>query len=102
MISKSIFSGILFSLLHHGKHRKVIIIFGGSLLAIGFIGMLTTGSIVIQDRANNNLTPQGYPKTGIMGISVYSFEYAFLFITIFGLFLFAGGTVGMDSKKKLK
>jgi len=37
-----------------------------------------------------------------MGIAVYSFEYAFLFITIFGLFLFAGGMVGMDSKKKLK
>ena len=92
----------MFSLLHHGKHRKVIILFGGSLLAIGFIGMLTTGSIVIQDTANNNLTPQGYPKTGIKGISVYSFEYAFLFITIFGLFLLAGGMVGMDSKKKLK
>jgi hypothetical protein len=64
--------------------------------------MLSTGSIVIQDTANNNLTPQGYPKTGIKGISVYSFEYAFLFITIFGLFLLAGGMVGMDSKKKLK
>lgn len=102
MISKNIFSGIGFFLLHHGKRRRNIIIFGGSLLAIGFIGMITTGSIVIQDTANNNLTPQGYPKTAIMGISIYSFEYAFLFITIFGVFLFAGGMVGMDSKKKLK
>jgi hypothetical protein len=102
MISKNIFSGIGFFLLHHGKRRRNIIIFGGSLLAIGFIGMITTGSIVIQDTANNNLTPQGYPKTAIMGISIYSFEYAFLFITILGVFLFAGGMVGMDSKKKLK
>ena len=102
MISKSIYSGIVFSLLHHGKNRKGIIIFGGSLLAIGFIGMLTTGSIVIQDTVNNNLTPKGYPKTEVLGISVYSFEYAFLFITIFGVFLFTGGMVGMDSKKKQK
>lgn len=102
MISKNIFSGIGFFLLHHGKRRRNIIIFGGSLLAIGFIGMITTGSIVIQDTANNNLTPQGYPQTGIMGISIYSFEYAFLFITILGVFLFAGGMVGMDSQKKLK
>jgi predicted permease len=102
MISKNIFSGIGFFLLHHGKRRRNIIIIGGSLLAIGFIGMITTGSLVIQDTANNNLTPQGYPKTAIMGISIYSFEYAFLFITILGFFLFAGGMVGMDSKKKLK
>jgi predicted permease len=102
MISKNIFSGIVFFLLHHGKRRRNIILFGGSLLAIGFIGMITTGSLVIQDTANNNLTPQGFPKTAIMGISIYSFEYAFLFITILGVFFFAGGMVGMDSKKKLK
>ena len=102
MITKNIFSGIMFFLLHHGKRRRNIIIFGGSLLAIGFIGMITTGSIVIQDTVNNNFTPQGYPKTAIMGISIYSFEYAFLFITILGVFFFAGGMVGMDSKKKLK
>ena len=100
MVSKNIFSGIMFFILHHGKVRRNIIILGGVILAIGFIGMVITGSIVIQDTANNNLTPNGYPKTSILGISVYSFEYAFLFTTIFGVFLFSGGMVGMDSKKK--
>ena len=74
---------------------------GGSILAIGFIGMIITGSIVIQDIANNNLTPNGYPKTAILGISVYSFEYVFLFITIFGVFLFSGdGCNGFKEKTK--
>jgi len=86
--------------LHHGKKRKNVIIIGGATLAIGFIGMITTGSIVIQDTVNNNLTPNGYPKTQILGISVYSFEYASLFLTVFGVFLFTGGVVAMDSKKK--
>ena len=63
--------------------------------------MIITGSIVIQDTANNNLTPNGYPKTAILGISVYSFEYAFLFITIFGVFLFSGdGCNGFKEKTK--
>jgi hypothetical protein len=63
--------------------------------------MIITGSIVIQDTANNNLTPNGYPKTAIRGISVYSFEYVFLFITIFGVF-YSQEMVAMDSKKKEK
>jgi hypothetical protein len=66
---------------------------GGSILAIGFIGMIITGSIVIQDIANNNLTPNGYPKTAILGIS--------LFITIFGVFLFSrDGCNGFKEKTK--
>ncbi len=100
MVSKNIFSGISLFLLHSGKQRRNIIILGGSLLAIGFIGMVITGSIVIQDTANNNLTPKGYPKTEFLGISVYSYEYASLFITILGVFVFAGGMIGMDSKQK--
>ena len=102
MVSKNIFSSNIFFILHHGKERRNIIILGGLILAIGFIRMIITGSIVIQDTANNNLTPNGYPKTAILDISVYSFGYAFLFITIFGVFLFSGGVVAMDSKKKQK
>lgn len=88
------------SFLHHGKKRRNVIIIGGAILAIGFIGMIATGHLVIQDTVNNNLTPNGYPKTQILGISVYSFEYASLFLTVFGVFLFTGGVVAMDSKKK--
>ena len=102
MVSKNIFTPITLFLLHHGKQRRNIRILGGSLLAIGIIGMITTGSIVIQDTVNNNLTPKGYPKTEVLGISVYSFEYASLFITIFGVFLFTGGMIRMESKKKQK
>lgn len=88
--------------LHYGKERRNVIIIGGIILAIGLIGMIATGSIVIQDTANNNLTSQGYPATQVFGISVYSFEYMFAFLTIFGIFLFSGGLVAMDSKKKQK
>ena len=102
MVSKNIFSAIMFFILHHGKERRNIIILGGSILAIGFIGMIITGSIVIQDTANNNLTPNGYPKTAILGISVYSFEYVFLFITIFGVFLFSGGWLQWIQRKNKK
>ena len=102
MILKNIFSAIAFFILHHGKQRRNIIILGGSLLAIGFIGMITSGSIVIQDTVNQNLKPNGYPKTAIFGISVYSYEYASLFITILGVFVFTGGIVAMDSKIKQK
>ena len=66
MISKNIFTAITLFLLHHGKQRRNIRILGGSLLAIGIIGMITTGSIVIQDTVNNNLTPKGYPKTEVL------------------------------------
>lgn len=86
MFSKNIFSAIMFFILHHEKGRRKIIILGGSILAIGFIGMIITGSIVIQNTAINNLNSNGYPKTAILGISVYFFEYAFLFITIFRVF----------------
>ena len=74
MGSKNIFSAISLFFLYSGKQRRNIRIIGGCLLAIGIIGMITTGSIVIQDTAKNNLTPKGYPKTEILGISIYSFE----------------------------
>jgi hypothetical protein len=40
-----------------------------------------------------------YPKTELLGISVYSYEYASLFMSILGVFVFAGGMIGMDSKQ---
>jgi hypothetical protein len=91
MVSKNIFSAIMFFILHHGKRKKTYNNIGRIDSTIEFIGMIITGSIVIQDPTNNNLTPNGYPKTAILGISVYSFEYAFLFIIIFVVFLVSGG-----------
>lgn len=88
--------------LHYGKQRRNVIIIGGVILAIGLIGMIATGSIVIQDTANNNLTSQGYPATQVLGISVYSFEYASVFLIIFGIFLFSRGLIAMDSIEKTK
>ena len=97
---KNILTAMTLFFSHHGKKRRNVIIIGGAILAIGFIGMIATGSVVIQDTVNNNLTPNGYPKTQVLGISVYSFEYASLFLTVLGVFLFTGGVVAMDSKKK--
>ena len=64
---------------------------------MGFIGTIITAFIVIQDIVTNNLTSEGYPKTEIIGVSVYSFENITLFITIFGFFLLTGDLVAMDS-----
>ena len=97
---KNILTAMTLFFLHYGKKRRNVIIIGGAILAIGFIGMIVTGSVVIQDTANNNMDSHGYPKTQILGLSVYSYEYASLFLTVFGVFLFTGGLVAMDSKKK--
>jgi hypothetical protein len=88
------------SILHYIKQRRVVIIIGAVLLTIGFFGAITIGSIVINDSANNNLTPQGYPETAFLGISSFSWEYASVFTAILGVCIMFGGLVGMESKKK--
>ena len=57
-------------IVHYGKQRRNMIIIGSVILAIGLIGLY----IVIQDKANNNLTSKRYPLTQVLDISVYSFE----------------------------
>jgi hypothetical protein len=54
--SKNILTGMTLFFLHSGKQRRNVIIIGGVILAIGLIGMITMGSVVIQDTSNNNLT----------------------------------------------
>ena len=68
-------------------------------MTVGFFGAIAVGSIVINDAANNRLTPQGYPETQFLGISAFSYEYGLVFTTILGVFILSGGLV-MDSKKK--
>jgi hypothetical protein len=86
--------------LHYSKQRKTVIVIGAILLIIGFIGAVTIGTIVINDTANNNLTPQGYPKTEFLGISAFSYEYGSVFTAVLGMFVLIGGLFGMDSKRK--
>jgi hypothetical protein len=88
------------SILHYIKLRRIVILIGAVLLAIGFFGAITIGTIVINDAANNNLTAQGYPETAFLGISAFSWEYTSVFTAILGVFVMFGGLVGMDSKKK--
>ena len=85
--------------LHYSKQRKTVIIIGAVLLILGFIGAITIGTIVINDTANNNLTPQGYPKTEFLGISAFSYEYGSVFTAVLGMFVLIGGLFGMDSKR---
>ncbi|HEX2406879.1 MAG TPA: hypothetical protein VHJ38_06690, partial [Nitrososphaeraceae archaeon] len=87
---------------HYLRQRKIVIIIGAVLFTIGLIGAIIIGSIVINDTANNRLTSNGYPETQFLGISAFSYEYAFVFTTILGLFVLSGGLFGMDSKKKNK
>ena len=88
------------NVLHNSRQRKTVIIIGAILLILGFIGAVTIGTMVINDTANNNLTPQGYPKTEFLGISAFSYEYGSVFTAVLGMFVLIGGLFGMDSKKK--
>ena len=88
------------NVLHDSRQRKTVIIIGAILLILGFIGAVTIGTIVINDTANNNLTPQGYPKTEFLGISAFSYEYGSVFTAVLGMFVLIGGLFGMDSKRK--
>jgi hypothetical protein len=85
--------------LHYLKQRRIVIMIGAILMTIGFFGAISVGSIVINDTANNKLTPQGYPETQFLGISAYSYEYGLAFTTILGMFIFFGG-IFMDSKPR--
>ena len=99
MKAKNALSGSSLGILHYIKQRKVVIIIGAVLLILGFVAAVTIGTIVINDTVNNNLTPKGYPKTEFLGISAFSYEYASVFTTILGVFVFFGGLF-MDSKRK--
>ena len=90
------------TIFHYLRQRKIVIIIGAIIFAIGLIGAMTIGSIVISDSVNNRMTSQGYPATEFLGISAFSYQYASVFTTILGIFVLAGGLVGMDSKKKKK
>ena len=96
---KNTSSALSLSGLHYLRQRKVVIIIGAIIFAAGFFAAITFGTIVINETANNKLTPQGYPETQIFGISVYSFEYGSAFTAVLGMFILFGGLIGMDSKK---
>jgi len=99
MKAKNALSGSSLGILHYIKQRKVVIIIGAVLLILGFVAAVTIGTIVINDTVNNNMTQKGYPKTEFLGISAFSYEYASVFTTILGVFVFFGGLF-MDSKRK--
>jgi hypothetical protein len=61
---------------HFLHQRSVVIKIGAIIFAAGFFAAITFGTIVINETADNKLTPAGFPETEILGISVYSFEYA--------------------------
>jgi TRAP-type C4-dicarboxylate transport system permease small subunit len=101
MKAKNVLNASSLGSLHYIKQRRVIIIIGAVLMSIGFFGAIYVGSMVINDVVNNKLTAQGYPETQFLGISAFSYEYALVFTSILGLFVFFGG-IFMDSKKKEK
>ncbi|MFB5601117.1 MAG: hypothetical protein ACE5SW_12930 [Nitrososphaeraceae archaeon] len=99
MKSKKLSKDFNFNIPHYFHKGKVIIILGGILLLIGFIGAISMGSIVINEAVNYKLTSEGYPETEFLGISAYSYQYGSVFIDILGLFVLTAGLIGMDSKK---
>lgn len=89
--------GLKIGLLSSAKNRKIVIIVGGVLMAIGIAGMIAIGS-----GALNILTTQGSFRNPEVGDSFFYGEYAFLFVLVAGLVLVIFGAVSKqrDSAKQ--
>ncbi|HEX7032622.1 MAG TPA: hypothetical protein VF172_06450 [Nitrososphaera sp.] len=89
--------GIKIGLLSSAKNRKIIVMVGGALIAIGIAGMITIGS-----QASDILTTQGSFGDPEVADSFFYGEYAFLFVIVAGLVLTIFGVVSMqrDSAKQ--
>ena len=62
------FAGIMLMLLYFSKKAKALIVIGGVLVAIGFIGGSYFGSIVVTETSQgkiNQVTSTPYPVNGI-------------------------------------
>ena len=62
------FAGIMLMLLYFSKKAKALIVIGGALVVIGFIGGSYFGSIVVTETAQgkvNQVTSTPYPVNGI-------------------------------------
>jgi hypothetical protein len=62
------FAGIMLMLLYFSKKAKVLIVIGGVLVAIGFIGGSYFGSIVVTETSQgkvNQVTSSPYPVNGV-------------------------------------
>ena len=100
MKAKNALNASSLGILHYIKLRRVIIIIGAVLMTIGFFAAITIGSFVINDVVDNKLTPQGYPETQFLGISAFSYEYGSVFTAILGVFVFFGGYLWIQRRRK--
>lgn len=89
--------GIGIRLLSSAKNRKIVIIVGAALIAIGIAGMIAVGS-----QAANILMMRGAFGGSDAARSFFYGEYTFLFMIVAGLVLAIFGVVSMqrDSAKQ--
>lgn len=86
--------GIGIGLLSGAKNKKIVIIAGGVLMAIGIAGMIAIGS-----QASDILTAQGEFGSSDQARSYFYGEYIFLAMIVVGLVLAIFGAVSMQRKK---
>ena len=87
-------SGIGIGLLSSAKNKKIVIIAGAVLMAVGVAGMIAVGSQTL-----NILTERGTFGSPDVARSFFYSEYAFLFMIVGGLILLAFGVVSMRRKQ---
>jgi hypothetical protein len=90
---RNMLGGIGLALLSGARNKKIMVIAGAVLIAIGIGGMITVGS-----RLLNSVTQGGFANTE-MERSLFYGEYAFLFTLVAGLGLMIYGLVSIQKER---
>lgn len=90
---RNMLGGIGLALLSGARNKKIMVIAGAVLIAIGIGGMITVGS-----RLLNTVTQGGFANTE-MESSLFYGEYAFLFTLVAGLGLLIYGLVSIQKER---
>jgi hypothetical protein len=96
MSKRNVRAGITLGMLSFLHNKKAMIVVGSILIAIGAIGAISIGSIVVQDYATGNInSTEGRPYPIYGGIiSPYYAQVAFVFVAIGGLGLLIYAATG--------
>jgi MFS family permease len=90
---RNMLGGIGLALLSGARNKKIMVIAGAVLMAIGIGGMITVGSRLV-----NVVTQDGFANTETERSLFYG-EYAFLFTLVAGLGLMIYGVVSIQKQR---
>ena len=87
------------------SHYTTILVIGSIMLVASIAGIISSGSIVIRDEINHNVTgPNSLPKSSAGPLSMYHVEYGLVFVSIasFAAVMWGyAGRHGQETKTKM-